>query len=96
MNMFMRVNSSFVTAILTTILITSLYLHGAPVGVSIAGGTAPVAFMLDAFREAFVIQTVVTGVGIALAFYLHDRVLDDWHAVRRQAVQSQTIQESVE
>ncbi len=76
MNMFMRVNSSFITAILTTILITSLWLHHAPAGSAIADGTAPVPLMLTAFREAFLAMTVVTICGIAMAFFLRDRVLE--------------------
>ena len=85
MNMFMRVNSSFVTAILTSILVTSLFLHGAPEGSSIAGGTAPLSFMMSAFREAFIVQTIVTTIGVGLAFMLTDHVLNEWRKDRNEA-----------
>ena len=82
MNMFIRVNSSFVTAILTSVLVMSLVLHGAPEGSSIAGGTAPLPFMLRAFREAFWLQTIITGSGVIMAYFLRDDVLLNWRRER--------------
>lgn len=84
MNMFIRVNSSFVTAVLTSVLVMSLFFHGAPEGSSIAAGTAPLSFMLRAFHEAFFLQTLITASGVVMAFFVKDRVLEEWRVSRRQ------------
>jgi hypothetical protein len=92
LNMFMRVNSSFVTAILTSVLVMSLAFHGAPAGSSIANRTAPLPFMLTAFREAFWLQTVITACGVGMAFFLKDRVLNEWRRGRDEAPASAALE----
>lgn len=75
-NVAFRVFGSIATALLTTTLVVSLAWHGAPEGSSITAGTAPVPFMVEAFRDAFLAMTALSIVGFALSFRLHDPVLD--------------------
>jgi EmrB/QacA subfamily drug resistance transporter len=72
-NGFQRMFSSVTTALLTTILITSLGRHGG--SGSIAEGTATPGPMLWAFRDAYYAMTAVSVVGLALAFFARDPVL---------------------
>ena len=81
-NVFIRIFGAVSTAILTTILALSLGWHGAPADSSITGGTAPVPFMVKAFRDAFLAMSALTVVGLVLASFLHDRVLDGLRAAR--------------
>ncbi|MFN8583766.1 MAG: MDR family MFS transporter [Dehalococcoidia bacterium] len=73
-----RINGAIATAIVTTVLVFSLRWHGAPEGTSITSGTAPLSFMLRSFRDAFWLMTGLSTVGLALSFFLHDRVLVEW------------------
>lgn len=75
-NVAFRVFGSIATAMLTTTLVLSLAWHGAPAGSSITGGTAPVPFMVEAFRDAFLAMTALSIVGFVLSFRLHDPVLE--------------------
>ncbi|HRC62865.1 MAG TPA: DHA2 family efflux MFS transporter permease subunit, partial [Dehalococcoidia bacterium] len=75
-NVAFRVFGSIATALLTTTLVISLAFHGAPAGSSITEGTAPIPFMVQAFRDAFLAMTALSIVGFALSFRLHDPVLE--------------------
>jgi len=79
-NVGQRVAGAFSTAMLTTILVVSLASLGAPPGASIAAGTAPVSLMVKSFHNAFLIMTAMSVVGIFLAMFLRDRVLEEHRA----------------
>jgi hypothetical protein len=81
-NVCQRLDTAFATAVLTSVLIVGLQWAGAPAGTSIAEGNAPVADMLVAFRYAFGLMTVLSVVGVGLAFFLRDRI---WEGQRAQA-----------
>ncbi len=75
-NMGQRINGALSTAILTTVLVVSLRWAGSPAGTSIGDGTAPVALMQTAFQDAFLVMTGVSILGVVLAAFLRDRVLE--------------------
>jgi hypothetical protein len=83
-NVGQRINGAMSTALLTTVLVLTLQWHGAPSGTSITDGSAPLPFMVRSFHDAFWLMTAVSGVGLVMAFFLHDRVLADWKATARQ------------
>ena len=72
-NGFQRMFSSVTTALLTTILVTSLAWHGG--SGSIAEGTATRGPMVKAFHDAFYAMTAVSVLGLGLAFFARDPVL---------------------
>lgn len=74
-NVGQRLTGATSTAILTTVLVVSVHWAGAPSGTSIGDGTAPVPFMVEAFRDAFLVMTGLSIAGVVLAWFLHDRVL---------------------
>lgn len=74
-NVAFRVFGAMATAILTTTLALSLAWHGAPAGSAITDGTAPVGFMVSAFRDAFLVMTGLSIVGFFLSLKLRDPVL---------------------
>ncbi|MEZ4553613.1 MAG: MDR family MFS transporter [Dehalococcoidia bacterium] len=84
-NVAFRVFGSIATALLTTTLVISLAWHGAPEGASITGGTAPIPFMVEAFRDAFLAMTALSVIGFALSFRLHDPALERERARPRNA-----------
>jgi len=75
-----RINGAVSTAVLVTVLVISLQLHGAPAGASITDGTVSFDLMLSAFRDAFWMMSGLSVVGLVLSFFLHDRVLNEWKA----------------
>ncbi len=76
-NVMFRVFGSIATAVLTTVIIASLGWHGAPAGSSFTDGSAPVHFMVKAFSDGFLVMTAFAVVGLVLAFFVHDRMLDE-------------------
>lgn len=74
-NTAQRLIGAISTALISTILIASLRLHGAPAGASIISGTAPASLTVIAFRDAFYVMTGLSLVGIVLSLFLRDRVL---------------------
>ena len=63
----------------------SLAWHGAPAGSSITEGTAPIPFMVEAFRDAFLVMTALSIVGFFLSFKLRDPVLIKHQLQRSEA-----------
>ena len=82
-NVGQRIDGALATAVLTTVLVFSLQWVGAPAGTSISAGTAPIPLMVEAFRYAFLVMTALCVVGMVLALFLRDRVLDEY---RRELV----------
>lgn len=82
-NVGQRIDGALATAVLTTVLIISLHASGAPAGSSISDGTAPVPLMVRAFQAAFLVMTILSVIGIALSFFVRDRVLEQF---RRETV----------
>ncbi len=82
-NVGQRIDGALSTAVLTTVLVVGLQWAGAPAGTSISAGTAPVPLMVDAFQYAFLVMTALCLVGMVMAFFLRDRVLEEY---RRQMV----------
>jgi MFS family permease len=79
-NVGQRMNSAFATAILTTVLVVSLAHSGAPPGTSVIEGTAPLPDTMMAFRYAFYLMTLMSIVGIVIAFFIRD---PRWEEQRR-------------
>jgi DHA2 family multidrug resistance protein len=77
-NVGQRIDGALSTAVLTTVLVASLHWQGSPAGTSIADGTAPVPFMVQAFKDAFLVMTGLSVVGVVLGYFLRDRVLAEW------------------
>ena len=75
-NVLQRVFGSASAAILTTIIIISLTLLGAPAGSTITSGATPVHFLVGAFSVAFSAMALVAAGGTLLALRLHDAVLE--------------------
>jgi EmrB/QacA subfamily drug resistance transporter len=76
-NVGQRVDGALSSAILTTVLVAGLHWAGAPAGTSIAEGNAPVDLMMEAFRDAFWLMTALSCVGLVMAVFVHDRVLEE-------------------
>jgi EmrB/QacA subfamily drug resistance transporter len=75
-NVLQRVFGSASAAILTTIVIISLTLLGAPTGSTITSGATPVHLLVGAFSVAFSTMALVAAGGTLLALRLHDTVLE--------------------
>ncbi len=84
-NVGQRMTSAFATAILTTVLVVSLAHSGAPAGTSVIEGTAPLPNMITAFHYAFYLMTVMSLVGVVIAFFIHD---PRWEEARREGKRS--------
>jgi hypothetical protein len=84
-NVGQRIDGALSTAILTTVLVAGLQIAGAPAGSSIGDGTATVGDMVIAFHYAFLFMTALSFGGAALAWFIHDRVLEDAKAGKRTA-----------
>ena len=82
-NMLFRMFGAVGTAILTTTLLLSLRLQGVPTGSNVTSGTVPIPFLEDAFGHAFLAMSILAAVGIAMSFFLHDKVLDELRAKTR-------------
>jgi DHA2 family lincomycin resistance protein-like MFS transporter len=93
-NVFQRLDTAFSTAILTSALIIGLSWAGAPAGTSIAAGDAPVPDMLTAFRYCFALMTIVSLVGVGLAFFLKDQVWEEQRAHREDPTPIETVRKS--
>jgi EmrB/QacA subfamily drug resistance transporter len=76
-NVGQRIDTAFSTAVLTTVLIVGLTFTGAPEGTSIAVGNAPLEDMRTTFDYAFLLMTAISLVGVALAWFLRDHVLEE-------------------
>jgi hypothetical protein len=74
-NVMIRLFASMTTAALTTFLIFALGQHGAA-GASITGGTAPISALTAAFDDAFILMSGVTIIGMFLALFLRDPVVE--------------------
>jgi predicted MFS family arabinose efflux permease len=88
-NVGQRIDGALATAVLTTVLVVSLHISGAPAGTSISDGTAPVPLMVRAFRDAFLLMTALSIVGLVLAFFVRDRVLEQFHRDSARSVHEQ-------
>lgn len=88
-NVLFRIFGATSTAVLTTILITGLRLQGAPEGSTVTDPNTPLALLSSAFGYAFLAMTIMAGVGIILAFFLHDEVLEK---LRREPTAQDTKQ----
>jgi EmrB/QacA subfamily drug resistance transporter len=75
-NVLFRIFGSAGTAILTATLVFSLTVQGAPAGATVTSGTAPVHMLESAFDSAFLLMAAVTLIGMALAWFLRDPVLE--------------------
>jgi EmrB/QacA subfamily drug resistance transporter len=71
-----RLTTAFSTAILSSVLVVGLTFTNAPVGTSIAAGTAPIDDQQTAFKFVFWLMTGLSIVGILLATRLRDDALD--------------------
>lgn len=76
-NVLFRIFGSISTAILTAVIVASLGWHGAPAGSSFTDGTAPVHFMVKAFSDGFLLMAFFAVIGLALSFFVRDRILDE-------------------
>ena len=74
-NTAQRLIGAVSTALIATVLVASLRIHGAPPGASIIQGTASPSLTVIAFRDAFYAMTALSLVGIGIALFLQDRVL---------------------
>ncbi len=75
-NVLFRIFGAASTAALTTVLVVSLRFQGAPEGSSVTGGNTPIPLLAGAFDAAFLAMAIMAVVGIVLAFFLHDPVLE--------------------
>ncbi|MBV8085832.1 MAG: multidrug efflux MFS transporter [Chloroflexi bacterium] len=83
-NVMFRLFASTTAAILTTILVTSVRLHGAPPGTSITAGTAPITATVAAFSDAFIAMSILCAFGILGSFFMRDAVLDEHRALQAE------------
>ncbi|MGN6700446.1 MAG: MDR family MFS transporter [Thermomicrobiales bacterium] len=84
-NVLFRIFGAASTAILTTVLVISLQLHGAPAGTNVTSGNVPLPMLNTAFNDAFLAMAVMTVVGMLLALFLNDPVLAELRGQTRQA-----------
>jgi EmrB/QacA subfamily drug resistance transporter len=84
-NMLFRMFGAVSTTILTTTLLLSLRIQGAPPGSNVASGTVPLPLLQGAFGAAFFAMSLLAIVGIGMSLFLRDRVLDDLHAGKQVA-----------
>jgi DHA2 family multidrug resistance protein len=79
-----RITGALSSALLVTALTVSLHLHGAPEGASVTGNQqASLPLMLTAFKDMFLMMTLISLVGMGAAWFLKDRVLVEWQASHR-------------
>jgi EmrB/QacA subfamily drug resistance transporter len=81
-NVMIRLFGSTTTAILTTFLLFSLGQHGAD-GASITGGSAPLGALTAAFDDTFILMSLMSVLGLGLAFFLRDPMLEKARAEGR-------------
>ena len=75
-NVLFRIFGAASTALLTTVLVVSLRWQGAPEGSGVTGGNTPINFLSGAFNMAFLSMAIMAAVGIGLALFLRDPVLE--------------------
>jgi EmrB/QacA subfamily drug resistance transporter len=75
-NVLFRIFGAASTALLTTVLVVSLRWQGAPEGSGVTGGNTPISFLSGAFNAAFLSMAIMAAVGIGLALFLRDPVLE--------------------
>jgi len=75
-NVLFRIFGAASTAVLTTVLVVSLRWQGAPEGSGVTGGNTPINFLSGAFNSAFLAMAIMAAVGIGLALFLRDPVLE--------------------
>ena len=92
-NMGQRINGALSTAVLTTVLVIGLQFTDAPAGTSISAGTAPSGAMVTAFHDAFLVMTALSLLGLVLAFFVRDQVLE---ASRRPAIRAVNLEAEAE
>ncbi len=92
-NVLFRIFGSVATAILTAVIVASLGWHGAPAGSSFTNGTAPVHFMVRAFSDGFLLMAVFAAIGLALSFFVRDRILDEPRTVSESAGENREVPE---
>jgi EmrB/QacA subfamily drug resistance transporter len=81
-NVLFRIFGSASTAILTAVLVIGLQFHGAPTGATVTSGGAPADALFGAFDLAFVLMAAVAAIGMVLALFLRDPVVDELRAER--------------
>jgi EmrB/QacA subfamily drug resistance transporter len=86
-NVMMRVFGSASTAMLTTIVVASLALHGAPDGAKLSSADLAPGILLSSFQTAFIAMAVVSATGLIFAYFIHDDVLRAHH--REQAAKEE-------
>jgi EmrB/QacA subfamily drug resistance transporter len=84
-NVLFRLFGSASTAILTAVLVFGLQLSGAPGGATITSGTASTDALFSAFDFAFIVMAVVAAVGMVLALFLKDPVIEEMRSERQNA-----------
>jgi EmrB/QacA subfamily drug resistance transporter len=75
-NVLFRIFGAASTALLTTVLVVSLRWQGAPEGSGVTDGNTPINFLSGAFNMAFLSMAIMAAVGIGLALFLRDPVLE--------------------
>ncbi len=85
-NVSQRVFGAVSTALLTTILLLALTLHGAPAGSTITSGRTPAGLLVRSFSDAFIAMTLVAVAGTFVALRLRDTVLERHLAAERESV----------
>jgi EmrB/QacA subfamily drug resistance transporter len=86
-----RIFGSASTAVLTAVLVISLSLHGAPVGVSVTSRGVPVGLLSEAFDDAFMVMAMVTVIGMVLAYFLRDWALEALRAPRETPAEQRAL-----
>ncbi|MGE0057094.1 MAG: MDR family MFS transporter [Dehalococcoidia bacterium] len=82
-NVGQRITGAVSTATLASLLVVALGWTGAPVGSSIAEGTAPLSDMRTAFGDVFIFMTVLSLVGVVLGAFVRDHTLERKQAEER-------------
>ncbi len=92
-NMLFRMFGAVSTTALTTILLLGLRIQGAPAGSNVTSGNTPIPFLQSAFGYTFISMSILAAVGIAMSFFLHDKVLDDLRAGRNVTPRPELVAE---
>jgi len=79
-NVLFRIFGAASTAMLTTVLLVSLRGRDVPAGASVTSGTAPLPALAHAFDDTFLLMAAMTGIGLVLALFLRDRVIEGLRA----------------
>jgi MFS family permease len=79
-NALMRVFASASAAILTTILAVSVRSHDGFEDAGVTTPGLPAGIIVSAFSDAFIVMSIVAGVGVFVAFFARDDVLKEHQA----------------